>query len=94
MAVLPGLDLAGCIRIGERIRRAVEAAAMPHGAAKAGAIVTVSVGAASARPAGVGTPAALIADADAALYAAKQGGRNRVWPPPAFAERPVAGGAV
>jgi diguanylate cyclase (GGDEF)-like protein len=58
----------------ERLRAAVEALAIPH---PAGGVVTVSAGVAAT----AGTacaPEKLIAAADAALYAAKAAGRNRV----------------
>lgn len=93
LAVLPGQDSVAAIRVAERIRRAIEAAAMPHTGAPRPGIVTASAGVASAMPSASLTPAELIASADAALYAAKQGGRNRVWPPLAFAVPSVAGGA-
>jgi len=82
VAVLPGQDISAALAIGERARAAVETAAMPHAAApaqrgnKAG-IVTISLGVASAPPYQAGGPAALLAAADSALYAAKQRGRNR-----------------
>jgi diguanylate cyclase (GGDEF)-like protein len=62
--------------IAERVRRA--AAAFPF-ATKAGAIaITISAGVAAAIGAGE-TPDAAVARTDAALYAAKRGGRNCVW---------------
>ncbi len=69
-------DDAALVRIGEALRRAVSDRPFPTAA---GALdVTVSIGAAR-RGAGVDTPAAaLLDDADAALYAAKRRGRNRV----------------
>jgi diguanylate cyclase (GGDEF)-like protein len=57
----------------ERVRKAVETAAIPHPAGIGGRL-TVSVGVAS----GTDDSATLLARADAALYAAKAGGRNRV----------------
>jgi diguanylate cyclase (GGDEF)-like protein len=57
----------------ERVRKAVEAAAIPHPAGIGGRL-TVSVGVAS----GTDDSSTLLARADAALYAAKAGGRNRV----------------
>ena len=62
--------------IGERLRLAVEQAAMPHPGLD-GAPVTISVGLAW-RSSGASGPASdLIRRADQALYRAKQGGRNR-----------------
>ncbi len=50
---------------------------MPHVLAAAG-IVTVSVGFASTVPSPEATPEQLVAAADARLYEAKRGGRDRV----------------
>jgi diguanylate cyclase (GGDEF)-like protein len=57
----------------ERVRNAVETAAIPHPGGIGGRL-TVSVGVAS----GTDDSSTLLARADAALYAAKAGGRNRV----------------
>jgi diguanylate cyclase (GGDEF)-like protein len=59
--------------VAERVRQAVEAAGIPHPDSSGGRL-TVSIGVAS----GSGDSAALLARADAALYAAKASGRNRV----------------
>ena len=69
--VLHDTPLEGAVRLGERIRAAVESATFPHGLH-----VTVSVGVAcSTRPDRFGR---LFEMADSALYEAKRGGRNRV----------------
>ena len=75
--VLPGLTLDQAIVVAERIRQAVENAGMQHPATPQG-MVTISVGVAAIIPR-VGLSAELlIAAADAALYRAKQTGKNRV----------------
>jgi diguanylate cyclase (GGDEF)-like protein len=76
--VLPGADQAGAMAVGEWIRAEVERQRIPHGASPAGDVVTVSVGVAVATPAPGTDPASLVAAADAALYRAKEGGRNQV----------------
>lgn len=76
--LLPGLPLEACGDVAERIRRCVEAMALPHAGAGPGTIVTISCGAASLQVTPETSPATLFDLADAALYRAKEGGRNRV----------------
>ncbi|MGA7809730.1 diguanylate cyclase domain-containing protein [Bradyrhizobium sp.] len=75
--LLPNVDAARACEIGELVRAAVEALAMPH-ATSAHQCVTVSIGIACTKPGGSQTPGDLIEAADAALYAAKHRGRNNV----------------
>ncbi|BCT92527.1 hypothetical protein LYSHEL_15510 [Lysobacter helvus] len=76
--LLPGRDLAAAQELGERLRRDVEAAAMPHAQSQVAPHVTVSVGVSAVRPSKAMSPDHLIAAADRALYMAKARGRNRV----------------
>jgi diguanylate cyclase (GGDEF)-like protein len=76
--VLPRADREAALAAAEKLRAAVEAAAIPHGASDAGR-VTISVGVAVFPADGAELPA-LIDAADAALYAAKRAGRNVVRP--------------
>ncbi len=76
--LLPGADLAGALRIGENIRRAVEGQKMEHNRSLVGPWVTVSVGVSGRIPEVSETPETMLYDADMALYVAKQLGRNRV----------------
>jgi diguanylate cyclase (GGDEF)-like protein len=71
LVVLPGADLASATEVAESLRRAI--AGEPVG----GLPVTISFGV-SASPAGEFEYDAVFADADAALYRAKQDGRNCV----------------
>ena len=73
--VLPDTDLDGAFAAGEHVRREVESLRVPQ-ATGAPLQVTVSVGVAAATARHT-EGAALIAAADAALYDAKRGGRNR-----------------
>lgn len=73
-------ELSQAVGAAERLRRLVEAAAIVHPARPAPQLVTASFGVASARVAGLEFQQ-LIGEADAALYDAKDHGRNRVSPP-------------
>jgi diguanylate cyclase (GGDEF)-like protein len=76
--LLPGLAPDLCADIAERIRSAVQAMELPHLGRSANGLVTVSAGVASLAAESDANPGALFATADAALYAAKQQGRNQV----------------
>jgi diguanylate cyclase (GGDEF)-like protein len=75
--VLPGMTLTQAMIEGERIRKALEDAALPHPATPQG-VVTISVGVAAMIPRAGYSAELLIAAADAALYRAKGLGKNRV----------------
>ena len=75
--LLPNTDAKRAVEIGEMVRIAVEALAMPH-STSSHQTVTVSVGVACTRPNVAQQPGDLIEAADAALYAAKHRGRNAV----------------
>lgn len=63
--------------LAERLRAAVHAANLEHAHAPEGR-VTISIGVSVGVPGGEGGPQRLVGSADAALYEAKNGGRNRV----------------
>jgi diguanylate cyclase (GGDEF)-like protein len=76
--ILPQALLPGAISAVERLRKAIAGAAFDHDGRRLPQ-VTVSLGLVALEP-GV-NPEQLLARADVALYAAKQGGRNRTeWP--------------
>ena len=76
--VLPATDPDGARVVAERLRVAVEKLQIPHAGSPVGHL-TLSIGCASDRDASASTPGKLLERADAALYEAKQGGRNRVF---------------
>ena len=59
------------------MRHTVSALGIRHETSKTAAMVTVSLGVATALPGQYSTPDILIAEADRALYRAKDAGRNR-----------------
>ena len=73
--ILPGADEDGALQLAERVRGAIEKHRLVFEGARLE--VTASFGA-SVWPADGQEPEALLAAADRALYAAKEGGRNRV----------------
>jgi diguanylate cyclase (GGDEF)-like protein/PAS domain S-box-containing protein len=77
-AVLPGTGLEGALALAEQMRLQVEVLAIAHASSTVAPAVTVSLGAAAWVPGNHEDPQAVLAAADAALYRAKQGGRNRV----------------
>ena len=80
--LLPDSDELRAVAVAHRLREAVRELALEHQASPCGAQVTISVGVACVRPAD-GQPlehaqTTLFQQADAALYRAKQAGRDRV----------------
>lgn len=75
--ILPATDAKEATRIAEKVRAEVEALALKHPASDA-AVLTVSVGVATATKGDACVPEELMAAADKALYRAKSLGRNRV----------------
>ena len=85
VVLLPGVDAEHAHRVAEQIRADCQALAIPHPDAAVGPVVTLSLGVASCTPTEHDKAESLIAQADAALYQAKQEGRNRVLRRPAVA---------
>ena len=78
LVLMPNTDLEGAAVVAERLRRSVEALALPHGESKVSDHVTVSVGYAAFVPEPGSRPGELVDAADRALYAAKEHGRDRI----------------
>jgi diguanylate cyclase (GGDEF)-like protein len=82
--VMAETDMRGALIVAERIRSAVEGMGIPQPREAQHRAVTVSIGATGIDDAAGMTPEAFIEQADRALYAAKETGRNKVvsWPLP------------
>ena len=76
LVLLPGADLDRAVELAEHLRVAI--AAEPRG----GQMVTMSFGVSGSKPDDAFDYDAAFADADAQLYEAKRGGRDRVCPTP------------
>lgn len=83
IAVLNRTPLSQAQVVAERVRQAVEAMGLPNQASPSHPNVTMSIGVACLRAQDPdASTQRLISLADEALYQAKNGGRNRVWPRP------------
>jgi diguanylate cyclase (GGDEF)-like protein/PAS domain S-box-containing protein len=77
--LLPNTDSDGCVQVGERVREALHELGVSHALNPPSRLVTASLGGATHIPAQVMTDhTALLAAADRSLYAAKNGGRDRL----------------
>ena len=77
-AILVDRDAQEVDTVAERLRSRVEQLGLPHDGDGTGAVVTVSLGVATAWPTSPNGARGLIEAADQNLYAAKREGRNRV----------------
>ncbi|WP_374257475.1 GGDEF domain-containing protein [Aquabacterium sp.] len=82
--ILPDTSVEGANKVAEALRSEIESLAMPHTDSPPWKCVTISIGVAT-RNRSTTTQFDLIAQADAALYEAKNSGRNRV----VVAEQPL-----
>jgi len=76
--ILSGCGPEDAERLAERLRASVENEHVPHGDSSVSAYLTISVGVASARVGAETTADFIVERADRALYASKEGGRNKV----------------
>lgn len=77
VVLLPNTDLDLAQTIAQRCMEQVREAAIPHGRSPTADILTLSIGVACTVPDGARAPDTLVREADAALYRAKDAGRNR-----------------
>ena len=75
--LLLNTDCPGASTVAERVQEVLEHQPIPHPKALVAGRVSVSIGFASQAPDAYNTPQDLLTRADAALYRAKAGGRNR-----------------
>jgi two-component system chemotaxis family response regulator WspR len=75
--ILPSTPREGASRVAEIVRSSVEELALPHAGSDVARHVTLSLGIATLDPGDSVSPKVFVERADAALYAAKRGGRNR-----------------
>jgi diguanylate cyclase (GGDEF)-like protein len=77
VALLPDTDAAGACAVAERLRAAVEELGIEHARSRCAKVVTISAGVATMSPSLDRPPTTLVSAADAALFRAKDNGRNR-----------------
>ncbi len=75
--ILPATDGEGALNVALRIEACVRSLRLEHADSPTAPVVTLSIGAALARPEPDASPAALLALADEQLYRAKHNGRGR-----------------
>ena len=76
--ILPNTDVEGAARIAEACRKNIEDLRIVHSGSSVSDVVTISLGVAVYRGKQSDEVTALFAEADSALYKAKQLGRNRL----------------
>jgi len=76
--ILPGADVEGAEHVANELVRAVRALGISHGSSEVAPHVTISAGVGVDVPGSGGSADGLVEMADAALYAAKSEGRDRV----------------
>ncbi|MDQ4128227.1 MAG: diguanylate cyclase [Actinomycetota bacterium] len=76
--VLPEQPLEAAIATADRLRRSIEALRIPHEPNEPSGLVTISAGVATLMTGDAKSPDDLLRETDAALYRAKEAGRNRV----------------
>ncbi len=80
ICLLPDTDLRGACQVAKELHQAVDRLRLPHQDSTVSEHLSISLGVAVTTPKEGKKPADLIKHADAALYQAKEGGRNRIEP--------------
>lgn len=78
VALLPDTGKDGALALAERLRKKVEALAIPHSESDISEFVTISLGVVTVFASRLDSPEQIVALADEAMYDAKRGGRNRI----------------
>jgi len=78
VALLPGTDAKGAQSMAEKMRAGIESMQLPHPDSPISSFVSISLGVATTTADKSKSEHDLLQAADAALYAAKQGGRNQI----------------
>ncbi|MBP0041836.1 MAG: diguanylate cyclase [Roseofilum sp. SBFL] len=76
--ILPQTSLEQAVQVGESLRQAIHTLRLDHAHSQVCSWVTLSLGVSAVVPGDIQSPEGLIAQADRALYQAKQKGRNRL----------------
>lgn len=76
--ILPEAGIAAAVLVAQRVQDRINALAIPHEGSTAGAIVSASFGVASVTCGPTTVGESIVRAADACLYRAKMGGRNRI----------------
>lgn len=87
VVILPDTDAQGAQTVAEQVLQAVQDLAIPHATSPVAPHLTLSIGIAVMDPKAPGSAKELLAQADAAVYRAKNAGRNQVCYQP---QEPVA----
>lgn len=76
--ILPGTDLRGALKVGEKMRQNINNLKIPHEKSDINQYITISLGVACEIPSPEKSYDGIIEKADKALYSAKKQGRNRI----------------
>ena len=91
LVVLPEQSVEAAVKVADRLRRSVEDLGIPHESKDPPGSVTISAGVAALRAEDAKSTDDLLKEADAALYRAKEAGRNRVASPQGVGAGPDGG---